>query len=264
VSRESRPVTPIHWPNSLNMFDSCPQRYYLKHVRRLKGRVFARPQMTRGNITHQVLAQAFKVFAGRRDFPANLRVEIDERVGQSDIGAASARSAEARLIEDFVDCAIETFDRRKSVHTVESVYSYAARDPNGGAAFIAKAKVDLVVRREDGEIEHIDWKTGKRGSGDDIQMVVSRVAVGSRLGDARIHSTMSYLATREVDSRILSRDDARQTWIRVREIATGIDHNRASGEWIPIQSGLCASCEYYQHGCRLHTKGRADTLRGSE
>lgn len=264
MSRVPRQASPAHWPYHLNAFDKCPQKYYLKYVRKLKGRIFARPEMTRGNITHQVLAHAFKVFAGRRDFPADLRAEIDERVGQSDHITSGMRASEVLLIQDLVDGAIDTFDRTKSVHTVECVYSYPFRGNQRDPAFTAKARVDLVVRIDDGEVEHIDWKTGKRREVDEVQTVAARLAIGKALDIARVRSTTAFFGTGEADSRILSKDDARRTWIRMREIAREIDENHASGEWVPIQSGLCVHCEYYQHGCRLHAKAGASTLRGSE
>jgi hypothetical protein len=257
MQRSPRETPPTYWPNSLKMFDSCPQRYYLKYVRKAKGRIFDKPEMIRGNITHQVLAHAFRFFSRQRSFPASLRAEIDDRVDEADHGARGTRAAEVSLIQELVDSAIDSFDQRKSVHTVECVYQYPFRGGGSEQPFTTKAKVDLVVRLDDGEIEHIDWKTGKRGPVDNIQTIAARLAIGRTLDEPRVRSTTAFLGAGETDSRILSKDEARQTWIRIRGIARDIDANHASGAWAPVQSGLCTHCEYYGHGCHLFPTARS-------
>jgi RecB family exonuclease len=261
MSTPARRFTPTHWVNHLTAFDTCPQKYFLKHVRKRKGRVFVRPEMTRGRITHEVLAHAFKVFAGRRAFPANLRAEIETRVAETDDINGTLQSREVELIHDWVDCAVETFDARKSVHTVERSFTYSYPGKGVDAPFATRARVDLVLRLDEGEVEHIDWKTGKRHAMDELQTVAARIAVGRALGVPQVRSTTTYLGTGESNSRMLSRDEARRTWDHIRAIARDIDANHASGEWAPVQNPLCPYCEYYQAGCRLYQRIGTDPLK---
>ncbi|HUG15803.1 MAG TPA: PD-(D/E)XK nuclease family protein [Thermomicrobiales bacterium] len=261
MAQPSRRFTPTYWVNHLTTFEACPQKYFLKHVRKRKGRIVAAAEMTRGRITHEVLAQAFKVFAGRRSFPADLRGEIEARVTPESELARVDRVREIDMIHDWVDAAVESFDPRKSVHVVERSYGFSFRGKGAELPFIVKAKVDLLVRVDAVEIEHIDWKTGRRHPADELQAVVARIAVGSALDEARVRSTTTYLSSRESDSRYLTRDEARPIVGRIRSIAREIDENHVSGEWAPIQSRQCERCQYYQHGCILFARSGADPMK---
>lgn len=261
MSTPARRFMPTHSVYHFTAFENCPQKYFLKYVRKRKGRVFVRPEMTRGRITHEVLAHAFKVFAGSRSFPANLRTEIESRVKKSDAVTSTLQAREVDLIHDWVDSAVETFDARKAVHRVEGTFTYSSHGKGAGQPFVAKARIDLVLKLDDGQVEHIDWKTGKRRAADDIQAVISRVAVGHTLRASPVHSTTTYLGSGESESRILSREETQRTWDRVRILARDIEANHASGEWAPVQNPLCPYCEYYQAGCRLYQCIDTDPLK---
>lgn len=109
-----------------------------------------------------------------------------------------------------------------------------------------------MLRRDDGAIEHVDWKTGKRGWVDEIQNVAARIAVGRELQEPRIVSTVSFLSAAngdQDDSSELSRDEAREGWSGIKAIATSICTDPT---WTPKQGPLCNWCPYFQHGCALH------------
>jgi RecB family exonuclease len=238
-------------PQELNTYRTCPQQYFLRYVRKRKGRAFPRPGMTSGRVTHEVLAQAFKVYAGRRSFPAGLHREVEQRLPSDDFAGYAAWQQAVALIGGWVDYALETFDTSKVVHAVERAYRYAAR----GAQlppFAVRSRIDLVVRLEDGSIEHIDWKTGRPHPADGLQAVASRIALGHSLKIARVRTTNSYLATGEVHSRIMPAEDAREGWGEIRAIVREIDAAHRSGEWPAHESKLCSYCEFFQHGCSRH------------
>ncbi|MDQ3547661.1 MAG: PD-(D/E)XK nuclease family protein [Chloroflexota bacterium] len=56
------------WPNHLKMYKDCPQRYYLQFVRKRVGRMVDTSAMTRGRVTHSVLAVAFNHLRARHSF----------------------------------------------------------------------------------------------------------------------------------------------------------------------------------------------------
>ena len=245
--------TPLSlWPQHLEIYKRCPQRYYLKYIRKRPGRVVNTTAMTRGHVTHNVIAYAFKHFRAKRSFPDGIDGQIVTRLPLDDYANREDWRHDVAVIGDWVDCAIETFDTRKQVIAVETKYSYPFRGRPSEPPFTLKAKVDLVLRQEDGAIEHIDWKTGKPRWQDEIQNIVCRIAVGRAFQQPRIVSTVTFLniETGEADeSGELSREQVNPVWNKIMGLATGIQTDET---WEPRQNALCAWCPYYQHGCALH------------
>lgn len=244
-----------YFPKHLNTYKRCPQQYYLKYVRKRPGRFVDTSALKRGAITHNVLSHAFNHFRRHNGFPAGLDSRVSERLTVGDYPSQDHWRRDVAAITDWVDIAVESFDRRKSVVAVEQVYSYrfsqhaAAQDEP--PSFL-KARVDLVLRRDDGAVEHIDWKTGKRGWVDEIQNLAARIAVGKALQEPRIVSTVSFLAATPGemdDSSELTEQQVREGWRSIKGIVADICTDQ---EWQPIQSGLCNWCPYFQHGCKLH------------
>jgi hypothetical protein len=252
VAVERRGVPPAFWPNHLKTYQDCPQRYYLQFVRRRAGRIVDRTAMKRGQVTHHVLANAFRHFRTRNSFPDGLAKQISDRLTASDYPSHDHWRQDVRMIGDWVDIAVETFDQRKSVIEVEKVYGYPFHGRSEDLPFSLQARVDLVLRRDDGAIEHLDWKTGKRGWVDEIQNITARIAVGRALKEPRVVSTVTFLSAANGeydDSSVLSREEVRAGWLKIKHIASDI---RTDDVWTPKQGPLCNWCPYFQHGCVLH------------
>src|SRR5687768_11836462 len=115
---------PVFWPNHLKTYKDCPQRYYLQFVRKRKGRLVDTSAMKRGQVTHNVLAQAFRYFGARSAFPEGLDKRITERLPVDDYASHDHWQQDVRVIGDWVESAIESFDTRKSVLAVEKSYAF--------------------------------------------------------------------------------------------------------------------------------------------
>src|SRR5690606_21675345 len=147
---------------------------------------------------------------------------IIERLPVDDYSSREHWRQDVRVISDWVDNAIESFDTRKSVFAVEKSYDFPFRGRSTEPAFVLKARVDLVLRHDDGAIEHVDWKTGKRGWVDDIQNVAARLSVGRTLQEPRVVSTVSFLSAANgefEDSSELSRTEVRSGWDEIKRLA---------------------------------------------
>lgn len=247
-----------YFPAHLNMYRRCPQRYYLTYVRKRPGRAGVdRSAARRGAITHNVLNHAFRHYQRRQDFPSGLDRRIRESLTIGDYPSQDHWRRDVSAVVDWVELAIESFDRRKVVVAVEQVYGYPLPPPTGASSehpSFLKARVDLVVRREDGAIEHVDWKTGKRDWTDDveIQNVAARITVGKALQERRIVSNVSFLAATEgvvEDRQEMTERDVRSGWRTIKGFVSDIRSDQA---WKPRQSALCTWCPYFHNGCVLH------------
>ena len=250
VARGDR--APAFWPNHLKTYKDCPQRYYLQFVRKRKGRLVDTSAMKRGQVTHNVLAQAFRYFGACNIFPDGLDKRITERLSVDDYPSRAHWQQDVRVIGDWVENAIESFDTRKSVLAVEKTYEFPFPGRVTEPAFILNARVDLVLRLDGGAVEHVDWKTGKRGWVDELQSVAARLSVGKTLQEPRVVSTVNFLSAANgefEDSAELSRAEVRAGWVEIKRLATDICTDQ---HWTPKQGPLCNWCPYYQHGCKLH------------
>src|SRR4029078_4161988 len=123
-------------------------------------------------------------------FPDGLDKRITERLPVDDYPSRDHWQQDVRVIGDWVENALETFDTRKSVLAVEKTFRFPFHGRVAAPSFMLNARVDLVLRRDEGALEHVDWKTGKRGWVDEIQNVAARLAVGRELQEPRIVSTV--------------------------------------------------------------------------
>ncbi len=245
-----------YFPRHLNTYQRCPQRYYLEYVRKRPGRVgLDRSALNRGVITHNVLNHAFKHFRRHNGFPAGIETRIRESLSADDYPSPDHWRRDVSAVVDYVELAVESFDTRKSVIAVEQVYGYQlpsqASDLNAPPSFL-KARLDLILRRDDGVVEHVDWKTGKSDWTDEIQNVAARITVGKALQERRMVSTVTFLAATPGvvdDQREMTREEVHAGWKTIKGLVSDICTDQ---EWRPIQSGLCNWCPYYQHGCKLH------------
>jgi hypothetical protein len=247
-----------YFPAHLNTYRRCPQQYYLQYVKRHPRRTgIDRSAATRGAITHNVLNHAFRHFRRHKGFPAGLDRRIRDSFTVDDYPSHDHWRRDVSAVVDWVELAVESFDQRKDILAVEQVYTYPL--PSRTGAFheppsFLKARVDLVARQDDGVVEHIDWKTGKRGFTDDveIQNVASRIAIGKATQESRIVSTVSFLSATDgvVDDRyVMTEQEVRQGWRTIKDLVNTICDD---GDWSPSQGPLCNWCPFYQHGCKLH------------
>jgi hypothetical protein len=238
----------VLWPNHLNTYRNCPLRYFLQHVRKKKGKVIVQPAMTRGKVTHDVLADSFNHFRWRGTFPTNLPDRIARRLPEDDYDSRAHWRSEVEMIEDWVDRAVSTFDPASVIINVERVYDYPYPGSSRCGAFTLKSRVDLVLRQPNGTLEHIDWKTGGSRWNDRIQNVISRLGVGKAMPEAAVRTTNVFLALGESRSEQLTRDDVQPTWNEMLELINRIS---AGDDWEPQENALCAWCPYAGDECPI-------------
>jgi hypothetical protein len=97
-----------------------------------------------------------------------------------------------------------------------------------------------VLEHPDGEIEHVDFKTGKEGW-DRIQSVLSRVTVCAEYPERRVRTTFLYAAQHRVESRVLPRETLAETWPEIASIVNAICTTTV---WPATPSGFCNSCRF--------------------
>jgi len=129
-----------------------------------------KPPLVIGGVTHKVLAA---IFRDRRDQcqPADIEAYVTKYISFEKYpeGATDPmRDQHAPVVTGHVERALRSLPVNAEVLHVEEEFTYSVRTKAIGSAVTVGAKVDVVIRHGDGMIDHIDFKTGKKG-GDTIQ-----------------------------------------------------------------------------------------------
>jgi hypothetical protein len=239
----------VLWPYHLNAYRDCPLRYYLKYVRKRKGKVVVQPALTRGRVTHEVLADSLKYYRSVRVFPNDLRDRVAKRLPDDDYDNRDQWSSDVEMIDGWVEQGFSSIEQGSEILAVEHVYHYPYRGGSRCGPFTLNSKVDLVLRRPGGVLEHIDWKTGGRKRVDHIQNVSCRLGVGKELGETGVRTTNVFLALGDTHTEQLARDDVKPTWRAIQEL---VDRIASCDDFEPQPGPLCAWCPFYGGECPVH------------
>ncbi len=241
-------AAPAFSVKQLQTYKRCPHQYFLTYVRKRPGKIIVSPAMARGATAHAVLGQSFNAFRWQQAFPADLHDRVARHLPQREYSDDDHWRVDVEAVTGWVDTAITTFDTSARVVAVEKVYAYPFPGRWGEPAFTLKSRIDLIARHDDETVEYIDWKTSNSPIVDRIQNIGSRIALGKALQDNRIRSTTSFLALGSSTSVTLTREDVRDTWEEIKDLASRI----ITGEdWEPVQNPLCPYCPYLDHGCPI-------------
>lgn len=241
-------VAPTFSVKQIQTYKRCPYQYFLTYVHKRPGKVVVRPAMSRGSTAHAVLGQSFNAYRTRHTFPVDLHDRVARHLPRRDYTEVDHWQDDVESVTEWVDTAISTFDPSAEVVAVEKVYAYPFAGRWGEPAFTLKSRIDLIARYDDDTVEHIDWKTGGTPIVDRIQNTSSRIVVGKALQHGHIRSTTSFLALGSNHSVVLTREDVRDTWEEIKDLA---HHIIAGEDWEPVQNPLCPFCPYLDHGCPI-------------
>jgi hypothetical protein len=241
-----RPKT--YWPTNLQTFKRCPRDYYLRYVERHKVTREFDPLMTRGQVTHNLLAQAFDSWKRLGTFPDNLRQRAAGRLPHDKYDSDAQYAYELDLVLDLVDRALNWFDRSATVIATEKTYEYAYAGSRDAPPFSLKTRIDLVLQHDDASLEHVDWKTGSRAWVDEIQNVTGRIVVGRAFQEPRVRSTTYFLGGTTSKSRALDQEGVHTVWKEIKDLVAAIETEES---WSPIPNQLCNHCPFKRNGCPL-------------
>ncbi len=245
---------PTFTPTMLNTADRCLHQYRRKYIDRVRSDEGFSPVLVQGNAVHAVLSQVFEHYRidrrERHTFPINLLERVHRALPRDQYPSEEAWTFDVERTLAQVKWVLMAFDGSCEVVAVERTFEYSFPGNRTAPAFRLRATVDLVLRHDDGTIEHLDFKTGNSLRVDPIQNTVCRIVVGQAFHDVpRILSSTAFLQSEATRSDELTREDVKTIWTKVKELATTI---LTEQEWLPTSNPLCPWCPLYQRGCALY------------
>jgi hypothetical protein len=231
------------------LFKRCPQAYYHRYVDRHPVTHAFDPLLTRGQVTHNILAQAFDSQRRLGAFPENLRQRAEWRLQRRSYDSDGQFTYELDLVLDLVANALDWFDPAASIVAIEKSFEYAFAGSRAAPPFVLKTRIDLVLQHADASLEHVDWKTGSRAWVDEIQNATGRIVVGRAFQEARIRSTTHFLGSTATRSRSLEHDEVVAVWREIKELVAAIETEQT---WSPTPNPLCTHCPFQRNGCPLY------------
>ena len=246
-----RAMATVVSPKQLGAYHQCSLKHHLQFRRKLRGTFSVTPHLAEGNALHLVMKRWF-------------RARSDWRAGADP--AVVDRWVEEALVADHYEAPA---DHRLALRTVagnaawclgqipaDVTVRWSERELQTDAVRVAdravrfQSRVDLVVEHPDGEIEHIDFKSGGPQEDHWIQRGVERLVVGAThpvAGDRRpTRTTTLYAGARQVDSQAYTAEAFRATRAELRDL-TGRMLTDDAPE--PVPSGRCAWCAFRDAGC---------------
>src|SRR5687768_13492705 len=106
VSAVPRTRPPVFWPSGLQTYKRCPRAYYHRYVDRHPVTHAFDPLLTRGQVTHNLLAQAFDSQKRLGVFPENLRQRAEGRLPRREYDSDGQFTYELELVLDLVGSAL--------------------------------------------------------------------------------------------------------------------------------------------------------------
>jgi putative RecB family exonuclease len=241
-------------PTKLATYERCPMQYNLRYVERAETDDGDSPSLLRANAIHAVLGAAFHSFSVRRSFP----IDIEERVASAlDRGPypddASWSEDVARSVKA-VKSGLRWFDGNANVLDIERELNHFVPQSTDHPAFNLRAKVDLLLERATGEVEIVDFKTGRGTSIDVIQNTIYRIVVAKALRTTKVRNTVVHLESGVVYSEIIGREALVEAAEEIKRRIRLID---AETEWAPQLNPLCDFCPF-AHRCPIFAGDGAD------
>ncbi len=248
---------PVFYPTQLSVYTQCPERYLRKYVERRRVEEGFSPALAKGQAAHTILAECFDLYRCKGAFPTNLRDRAEYYLPRGPYPHDRAWLHDVASIVDQVEFGLISFDRSAEVLAIEDAYEYAYPGSAGCPLFVLRAKVDRVIRYQDGAIEHADYKTGNGTYTDPIQNVVSRIVVGQHFrGEyTAVRSSTVFLAGQAVRVDELTREQVQEVWQQIKQTVRAIT---SGDDWQPRRSSLCEWCPFYGNGCSLDVATQGD------
>jgi putative RecB family exonuclease len=249
-------------PTKLNTYQRCPLQYRLRYVDRVSVEEPFSRSLETAHATHVVLGQAFSLFSYDRAFPVNIRDRVESVLVAGDYPEIQMWLEDVELVERWVKVALEWFDGHANVLDVERDYSRLVPRTLDHPKFVLQAKLDLLLERRNGELEIVDFKTGKSSFVDVLQNAVTRILVSKTFPNRAVRNTVVFVSGGKIYSEIIERDTLFETAEEIKRLVRGM---ATDTDWEPQMNPLCGYCPYAEQ-CPLFggdgQNGETDWLDG--
>lgn len=258
-SAGSRPVvvTPAH----LSTYARCARQYDLQFRRRRRGAFTpATSAMTEGIVLHGVLRDWFR---SHRDgwaatdpeaIARSIRAGVWRGLDADGYGTPTEHLVALRAVADDAAWCLEQIPADVTVRWTERTLPSDAVAV-AGIPVRFEARVDLVVEHGDGEIEHVDFKTGGPREDHWIQRAVERLVVGTAHPATpdrpATRTTTLYARTRQADSGQHTPESFAGVRAELRDLTVRMLTDETAE---PSPSALCEWCRFREI-CRPGERG---------
>ena len=248
-----RSLPTVVWPKHLVTFNQCALKYHLQYRRKLRGGFQTTPPMAEGLALHAVMRRWFRSTSDWRvgARPTVISSWLAEELAGDVYDAPTEHRLALRTVADRAAWCIGQIPADVEVRSTERAFQTAPLR-FGDRRVRFQARIDLVVAHPDGEIEHIDFKTGAPQEDHWIQRGVERLIVGAvhpaGSGRPATRTTTLYAAVQQVDSRCHTPETFQATNIELRDLTGRMLTDAASA---PTASIRCEWCPYREAGCTL-------------
>ena len=243
--------TTVIAPKHLVAYNQCSLKHHFEFRRRLKGDFRPNRFVSEGNALHNVMRRWFRSTSDWRAGadPAVIAHWLHRELDDSHYEEPTEHLLAMRTVADHAAWCLDQIPSDVTVRLSEKdVQSPPVRIGDHPVRF--QARVDLIVQHPDGEIEHIDFKTGGPQEDHWIQRGVERLVVGAaHPADAdrpATRTTTLYAGPRLTDSQRHTPESFRSTRAELRDLAHRMLHDVAPA---PTPSGRCAWCAFRDAGC---------------
>ncbi len=253
-SMTGRVLPMVVWPKHLLVFNQCALKYHLQYRRKLRGTFQTTPPLAEGLALHAVMRRWFRNTSDWRAGagPVVISRWLREELAEDVYDAPTEHRLALRTVADHAAWCVGQIPADVEVRSTEREFQTATLRI-GDRPVRFQARIDLVVAHPDGEIEHIDFKTGAPQEDHWIQQGVERLIVGAAhpIGTGRpaTRTTTLYAGVRQVDSQCHTPETFQATRTELRDLTERMLIDAASE---PTASIRCGWCPYREAGCTLH------------
>ena len=247
-------------PKQLGTYHQCALKHHFQFRRRIRGSFPVSSRVAEGNALHLVMKRWFRTRSDWRAGadPAVVGRWVEEALGADHYDAPTEHRLALRTVAGHAAWCLGQIPADVTVRWSErELQTDAVRI--GAQVVRFQSRIDLVVEHPDGEIEHIDFKSGGPQEDHWIQRGVERLVVGAIHPVARdrppTRTTTLYAGPRQVDSRAHSLETFRATRAELRDLTHRMLTDDAPE---PAPSARCGWCAFRDAGCpagRLGTTG---------
>jgi hypothetical protein len=263
AKRREPPVTPNQpgsgWVNfspiHINEFQQCPERFYLRHIRRIRVPWQFSRALAIGQATHAAMAFVWNQRLSGFEIPDDLQklAAMYLKTAQYERGNEDAWGEDVSIVAGHVHRCLSTLDPNAEIVSVEREWSYALRDRDRQPSSTRiQSRVDVILRHDDGTVQHVDYKTGARRR-DLTQEVMSRVVVRTMLAakgwaEAPVVTSTLFTSDGALVSEQPDRETYRSVWNGVIETVGAI---QTATTWRPRPGPHCRWCDFAKVHCSL-------------
>lgn len=228
--------------SKLELYQTCPKKFYFTHIRRLQKPGLTSPQLTFDQTLHKTMQAFYR--SKRTDTPFKLETLLnilnenwDPRGYESQAQELEYRSQAENGLRAYFSRYCQTTSRH-----IETDYFFKV-DIAGGEY---TGKIDRVDRHPDGSIELIDYKSGKQPPGGVDELEKSLAAQMLFLATDSIWPgkvrKLTFIYLKDGASLSITRNNNEVALAKKRYLDIG--EAIYQGKFEPVRSSACAYCEF--------------------